>query len=199
MKIHVDSLLIGSASSIRWASKVFLDSTASENHVPVNFISIHCFPLVENACLLNCCASPWLGLTIEADLAFRKSASSNGEWEQELEPRKQHLPTTSVPSLSFGMTAQGAPSDCLWWAVCFAIDKEGESPFWHFCPDAPDFSVWNCQIRNFGWIFGWITLKGLSVPKMEIVRKQRRLVANNHEMVMTKSFIFAMKCHPLTL
>lgn len=37
------------------------------------------------------------------------------------------------------------------------------------------------------------------MPKMEIVRKQRRVVASNHEMVMTKSFIFAMKCHPLTL
>lgn len=37
------------------------------------------------------------------------------------------------------------------------------------------------------------------MPKMEIVRKQRRVVASNHEMVMSKSFIFAVKCHPLTL
>lgn len=130
---------------------------------------------------------------------LQEKCKQQREWEQELEPRKQALPTTSVPSLSFGMAARGAPGDCLWWSVCFAIDKEGGSPFWHFCPEAPDFSGWNCQIRNFGWIFGWITLKGLSVPKMEIVRKQRRVVASNHEMVMTKSFIFAMKCHPRTL
>lgn len=37
------------------------------------------------------------------------------------------------------------------------------------------------------------------MPEMEIVRKQRRVAASSHEMLMTKSFIFAMKCHPLTL
>ena len=81
------------------------------------------------------------------------------------------------------------------------INKEGGSPFLaiFFCPEAPDFSLGKCQIRNFGWIFGWISLKGLSVPEMEIVITQRRVAASSHEMLMTKSFIFAMKCHPLTL
>lgn len=151
------------------------------------------------ACSFSSFASTRLGLT----RGGRADPQEKRKQQWRLRGRtgaKETTPANNFRSSPFsGMAAQGAPSDCLWWSVCFATDKEGGSPFWHFCPEAPDFSVWNCQIRNFGWMFGWITLKGLSGPKMEIVRKQRRVVASNHEMVMTKSFIFAMKCHPLIL
>ena len=156
VRIHGDRLLGGSANSIWWASKVFLVSPTSENHIPVISISAHCLPWAGNGCLSKHWASPWLGLTMDWGSSGLQEKRKQQWGVRATAGAKEAAPANnfhSFPSLRHGCPR--SPGDCVWWSVCFATDKEGGSPFWHFCPEAPDFSSMKLPNTQL-WVDIWL-------------------------------------------